>query len=576
MNKVSIVCVIGLLLSVLTAVQAGLADTAADLKQAEGLVKAGQYAQAEPIYRKVLQSDPNNAEAVHQSEKTLARIFVATDRLPQAQEAIEQLLTRSAGHARLPHALHEILDQAKTSGKTLQVGQIYQSILEAQRDQPQAVWLKMGIAIANAHLGRDQAVESALADIIDHHKADDRSTEAFGQVAWAYRKLNQQDKARRVYQYVVDTWPKQGRAALSQRGIVLCSLAMNDPNGADKATEELLRQFEKDKNLSEAVWGIARVHRDNSDWKRSRPLCEYILAHDPNSEQAVWAQEALVWEAVAKNDPNGTEAGIRELLTRFSSRPNLPMALYGVANLLSPRNPSKAQELYQYIIDKHPANEFVPLSLAGIGIVKLVAGDEKAAQGLYEKLRRDCSRFPRFSEAVALIGQGYYQRARTERALGRAEYAESYRKAIAVWEGITREMPESAITPQACYHAAVVYGQELGQYDKALDYYQRVAESWPDFEFAWHAQFFIGDCYQKLKKAGAIPADQADAQMVEAYRAVIEKYPDCRSAPNAALRLGQLFYARAQWMEAAKSLEWFLQNERKSVRPVAVHEFHSA
>jgi TolA-binding protein len=57
--------------------------------------------------------------------------------------------------------------------------------------------------------------------------------------------------------------------------------------------------------------------------------------------------------------------------------------------------------------------------------------------------------------------------------------------------------------------------------------------------------------------------------MVLAYRAVIEKYPTCRSAPDAALRLGQFFYSKADWMEAAKHLEWFLQNRKGSAQPQA-------
>jgi len=294
MKRNRIVYLVGLLLPVLLATQTALADTAADLKQAEGLFKARQYAQAEPIYRKILQSDPNSVEAAYQAGKMLPRILVATDRLLQAQEAIEQLLARSASHARLPHALHEILDQARTSGKTLQVGQIYESLLDARPEHPQAVWLKMGIAIANAHLGRDQAVESALADVIDHHKADDRSTEAFGQVAWAYRKLDQQDKARRVYQYVVDTWPKRDRTVFSQRGIVLCSIVLDDQPGAAAGVEKLLADYADSKYMAEIVRNIAAEYARKGKLDQARELHQYVVdKHPQDNSQDNWGQSRM-------------------------------------------------------------------------------------------------------------------------------------------------------------------------------------------------------------------------------------------------------------------------------------------
>jgi len=89
-------------------------------------------------------------------------------------------------------------------------------------------------------------------------------------------------------------------------------------------------------------------------------------------------------------------------------------------------------------------------------------------------------------------------------------------------------------------------------------------ESWPQYEYAWHAQFFVGDCCEKLKSAGTLVGPDVDARIENAYRAVVENYPNCRSAGEAVLRLGRLFYEKRNWMEAAKCLESFLlKNDEK-------------
>jgi tetratricopeptide (TPR) repeat protein len=288
----------------------------------------------------------------------LPRILVATDRLPQAQEAVEQLLTKSAGHERLPHALHEIMDQAKASGKTLEVGQIYQSILTARTGQPQAIWLKMGIAIANAHLGSDQAAESALQDIIDHHRSDEHSTEALGQVAWAYRKLDQQDKARRVYQYVVDNWPKRDRTIFSQRGFILCSIALDDQPAASAAVEKLLADYADSKYVPEIVRSIAAEYSRKGKLQQALSLHQYVVDKHPKSDEALWCQRDIAFHYIDAANEQAAEEGLQKLVTSFASNPRLPEALADVGeHYRSRKDFANARNLHQEVVKRFPNSE---------------------------------------------------------------------------------------------------------------------------------------------------------------------------------------------------------------------------
>jgi len=56
-----------------------------------------------------------------------------------------------------------------------------------------------------------------------------------------------------------------------------------------------------------------------------------------------------------------------------------------------------------------------------------------------------------------------------------------------------------------------------------------------------------------------LPESEANPKIEQAYEAVVEKYPDSKSAPYAALKLGQLNFNRGQWVEAALYFELFRQ-----------------
>ena len=97
MRTIITTCAVGFCAIVSLGAQVAWADVAADMKEAEGLYKAGQYAQTEQAYLKVIkEADPANAadsEAVFKARRRLPALYLATDRLPQAEAAVRQLLT---------------------------------------------------------------------------------------------------------------------------------------------------------------------------------------------------------------------------------------------------------------------------------------------------------------------------------------------------------------------------------------------------------------------------------------------------------------------------------------------------
>ena len=76
MKKVPSIHCIWLFVPVLLLAPSAVADTAADLKQAQGFYQAGQYAQAEQACRNVLQGAANNSDAAYQAGKMLPQVYL--------------------------------------------------------------------------------------------------------------------------------------------------------------------------------------------------------------------------------------------------------------------------------------------------------------------------------------------------------------------------------------------------------------------------------------------------------------------------------------------------------------------
>jgi len=573
---------VGLFMPILIVSQFCFADVADDLAKAEEVLTVSQYVQAEQIYQNIInRADPNKSEefeSAFNARKKLPLVYLAIDQQSNAQVVVQQLLTKHADNERLPHAVHEIVGQAKELNKMLEAGQIYQNILTAQPNHPQTIWLKMGIAVANVHLNNDQAVDTTLQNIIAQHVADERSAEALGQTAWAYRKLEQHDKTRKVYRYVVDNWPNKDRAVFSQRGIVLCSLELQNQAAADAGTQQLLQNFAADKNIAQAIWAIAKVYKEKQKWGRMRPLCEYILQNHPGYKDAIWAQQALIVASINQEDTAGFDAGLQALFAKFSSHKKTPLAVYKTARQLESKNDIKARELCQYIVDNHPDHDYAPLAKVNLGQIKVRQGDEVAAEAIFDEVLNRYKNHPRLPQAVHLMAEGYLDQAiameqsaaqqmgsakyaQTVREQGRPEAVKDYcRRAIEKWQTTIHELPPAPrYTEQAWYFTGVVYRRHLREPEKALQYYQKIVEQWPDYEYVWSAQSMIALCYETLARSGQMTAQEAEPKIEQAYEAVLERYPGGPLTERAVLNLGQLNFRKGQWDKAASYFGLFLE-----------------
>ena len=197
-------------------------------------------------------------------------------------------------------------------------------------------------------------------------------------------------------------------------------------------------------------------------------------------------------------------------------------------------NYSRANELDQYVIDRWPEDVQAMWAKMDMAKTDIALGDYAAADKTVDILIADFNNHPEMPTAIFMLGEQYYNKAFTCENQGQTADAKShFQKAIAVWERIINELPESRFATAQAYDFSATCYQRLGECEKAIEYYQRVVDNWPDYKYAWNAQFLIGHNYKWLLVAGAVTESEAFTRRKDAYLRVVENYPDCPAAPAA-------------------------------------------
>jgi len=635
MKKSPIIYVIVLLVVLLPVVSAR-ASVVGDLTAAEGQYKARQYTQAEQSYLTLTQQGDRNtgeeADPAFAACKKLPLVYIATDRLPEARDAVQQLLSRYAGYEFLPHAIHEIVEGAEALLKLAQVRQLFLDMVTAQPGDSQALWLKMGMAIASVHLAEDKAVDAVVRDIITQHGADDRASEALNHIAWAYRKLGRYSEALTIYQYVVNNWPQKDRVVFAQQGIAICQLRLGDRQAADEALQVMLQKFGTDQNASkllawavfeylqagetdgaykvfdlvlqtypekaetiEALLSLATAAIQGNDRDRIEPtvqtlltrfapteakastlhvvanmlgwkcrdygnqpleeqsppgicnkcllaIANYTLATWPKSDWAMWAERDLATAAIHRGDTPTAEAAISRLSTDYADRKDTPEALNFLADYcLQLGKHSEAEAVYQQVVKEYPTHDLILLAKVGLGVTQLHEGNDVGAEAIFQKALADDPNHPRIAQAFHLMGMGYYERAIVRWKQAGTEslddgslgpimppepVAQDFQKAVAKWEIVINQLPSTAlVTPAACLYSGVC-GSYLGEYDKAVLLFQKVADDYPDFRDADYASLMVARNLERLAGDRGLSQDETDELAKPAYHQLVERFPD--------------------------------------------------
>jgi len=288
------------------------------------------------------------------------------------------------------------------------------------------------------------------------------------------------------------------------------------------AFEKLVSDFSQNPHIAEAVDQIAAHCSELKMHQQARQYYQYILDNWPNDSIAIWAQTGAATASISIGDEPAADAATASLLAKFGGHQYIQKAVFSVAAYSRwDGKYQRAKELCQYVLANWPKGEFAIWAQMDLASSYIGLGDDQNAQAEIEKLSANFKDHPQLNWARFVIGQQYYTQNR-------------FSEAAAMWEQIMSGTP--SFTDDEFAEAYPYMGdcyQRLGQYEKAIESYKKLADNYPDYQYSWHALFLTGHNYQRMKKAGGISADAADAETRAAYQTLLEKYPDCKAAKAA-------------------------------------------
>jgi len=331
--------------------------------------------------------------------------------------------------------------------------------------------------------------------------------------------------------------------------------------------------FNDHPDFAEALCAIAQSYEWPRKFEKAESLYQRAARLDPNDPYVVEAQfnapKLHIFSLIKSENYTDANVAIDKFTGDFNDHLALPGVLYWFGKEFeAAKTYDKAKSMYQQVVWQYPDSSHADSALLNVpkmDVLSLIqSGNDTSAQEALDTLIADFNDHTELPEAVFVIGEQYYYKAFEDpKKCRKVKSEESLYKAKDIWERIVAQWPDSKSIglKHAQYFSAVCY-RRFGEYEKAISNYQKVVDKWPDYQYAWSAQYLVGNCYEKLKYYGSLPESEANPKIEQSYKAVVEKYPDCALVSNACWKLGQLNLKRGQRMGAAVYFELFLATAR--------------
>jgi len=580
-----------------------LADVSAQLAEAKAYVQQGEYEQAEAVYRQIAADNPGSEVGLGAQEK-LTVLYIRQDKLEEADAAYQELVVAFAENPALPKALDHVADAHRQQGRYEEARQAYGWIVQRWPASENAIESQRGVVLCSILLADDGAAEAGFEYLVRHFSTHQEAPEIVDELAAEYSELRRYEKAAELYKYVVDHWPSDTQAVWSQVALAGACIVTGQKAQAEAAVEKLATDFStepelaivarhvaefcralmehedkrwvqrvidrlvvdcSERHMAKVLDHAADFYRDVKEYQKAIGLYQCVVANWPEADHAIESQTSLAKLYISLADDPNAEAAVKTLFSRFCQHQDVSEAAGHVADAYEHAgNADQAVEVYVLALENcdnagaswggGKYGMWIQAALVKSDILK---GYDVEPNKAVERFICDYQAQPGLAEAVFLIGKGFFMRGcrYPERS---AAAQDGFRKAGQVWERVISEFPNAGnCTADAYFYLASCY-RRTRRHEKAIECYRELLSNWPRYEDAHLAQYKLATSYEMLCQTGAMPKDEAEPLIEQAYEEVVRKYPGCPHAAAASIKLADSSYKRGELERAIAYYEKFL------------------
>jgi tetratricopeptide (TPR) repeat protein len=492
--------------------------------------KAGKIEKALPLYQYNVEHFPKDQYAMW-SQVEIIKSHLHSGHNQSADAACDTLLSVFSSQPMLPKEVYQLSREHSELKRYDRALSLDKYNAEHFPNDMYGMLSKVYYHLRNAEY---KAADTLVNRLLTEFSNQPALAKEIYQLTGPFVKAGKFDACVHLYKYFLEKEPKDEQALFAQKGLAICYIELGDEAAAEKAIKKLLTGFVGHKRIAEAVYELGMYCYRARKFDRALELRQYNVERFPKEKYAMWSQAEIIKSYIRDGHQQAADTAYEKLLSLFASQPTLATEICRVADTyLAAGNLEKAEKLYTYVLNKWPDNKQILWAKAGMIKLDIARGDEGSAQSKIDNLMEDFKNHTDLSLALWRAAEGYYDRALADQKEGsQAKAKEHFTKVINLGETIRRQLPASSATVEAYFYSAECHYQ-LGEDQKALAYFQKLVDKWPDYEYAWLAQARVAKIYKRFAAAGVMPDSEVEAAMNVVYERLLANYPDCPAAQTA-------------------------------------------
>jgi len=258
-----------------------------------------------------------------------------------------------------------------------------------------------------------------------------------------YEEDGKYKDAEVIYKGIAEAYAGKEDGLRAQQKLVCLYIERGRTAEAETAYQELLAGYAgygDDNVIADAVDEVADAYRDVKKYDKALEIYSYVVDTWPRSEQAVGSHGGIARVNVALGREEAAQAAIDKLFEGFSDNEDIANAVDGVADeYREVKKYEKALELYKYVVDTWPGSEQAIGSQGCIVRINIELGDDLNAKAAVDELIAKFAGRDDIVEAVRDAANEYRD-------------VKKYEKALELYKHVVDSWPESeeAIESQRC------------------------------------------------------------------------------------------------------------------------------
>ncbi len=352
------------------------------------------------LHQYVIDNWPNH-EYTMWSLRDVAISNIALGNTEAAQAAADRALTDFTNNVYIAFVGYDMAGYYKDSKYYAEAKKLYEYVIDHWPEQEDYVrWCRTGLAEAELGLANQAASESeikaqvklakasianddmetagaAIDALLTNYPGNPRIAKPLFDIAEHCQQFGKYQKAKQLYQHVVDTWPQHASARWSQSGVAVCDIALGNMQAAEAATNKLLAYFRGNVRMANCLYDIAHQYNRSGKHEKAKQLYQYGLDNWPTSKYAAWTKIGLAQADIRLGENAAAETIIDGLIaklnTDYPSDSNLSSeaarTCYDAGNLY--RQIGKYQKsilCHQKVVDDCPDYEYAWYAQYTIGL----------------------------------------------------------------------------------------------------------------------------------------------------------------------------------------------------------------